>query len=71
VATVCALQITWPLGIPWAYGLTTGAVGLIINLAVFLLSGLLVPRSAEEEARLAALFETESEQPGRAAEALA
>jgi solute:Na+ symporter, SSS family len=71
VATVCALQITWPLGIPWAYGLTTGAVGLIINLTVFLLLGVLVPRSAEEEARLAALFETDDEPPGKAAEALA
>jgi solute:Na+ symporter, SSS family len=71
VATVCVLQITWPLGIPWAYGLTTGAVGLVINLAVFLLLGVLVPRSAEEEARLAALFETDDEPPGKAAEALA
>ena len=44
---------------------------LIINLAVFLLLGVLVPRSAEEEARLAALFETDDEPPGKAAEALA
>jgi SSS family solute:Na+ symporter len=71
VATVCALQITWPLGIPWAYGLTTGAVGLIVNLAVFLLLGVLVPRSAEEEARLATLFGTEGEPQEEAAEALA
>ena len=71
VATVCVLQITWPLGIPRAYGLTTGAVGLMINLAVFLLLGVLVPRSAEEQARLAALFETEDESRGEAAEALA
>ena len=71
VATVCVLQITWPLGIPWAYGLTTGAVGLIINLAVFLLLGALIPRSAQERARLAALFETEGEDPEGVAEALA
>ena len=71
VATVCVLQITLPLGIPWAFGLTTGAVGLIINLAVFLLLGALIPRSAQERARLAALFETEGEDPEGVAEAVA
>jgi solute:Na+ symporter, SSS family len=56
VATVCVLQYAWPVGIPWALGLTTGAVGLIANLAVFVIAGALVPRSREEEARLDALF---------------
>ena len=61
VATVCALQITWPLGIPWAYGLTTGAVGLVVNLSVFLALAVLIPHSAQERRRLAELFETRSE----------
>lgn len=56
VATVCALQITWPVGVPWAFGLTTGAVGLLANLAVFGTAAALIPRSREEQARLDRLF---------------
>ncbi len=56
VVTVCMLQTTWPVGIPWAYGLTTGAIGLIVNLGVFLLTAVLIPHSTEEQARLDALF---------------
>lgn len=56
VATVCVLQYAWPLGIPWAYGLTTGAVGLIANLAVFLTAGVLVARPHKEQDRLNSLF---------------
>lgn len=55
-ATVCVLQTAWPVGIPWAWGLTTGAVGLLVNLCVFLLAGVLVPRTQAEQARLDALF---------------
>jgi solute:Na+ symporter, SSS family len=56
VVTVCVLQITWPLGVPWAYGLTTGAVGLLINLAIYVLAAAFIPRTLAERARLAALF---------------
>lgn len=70
VATVCMLQITWPVGIPWAYGLTTGAVGLIVNLAVFLLAGALIPRSREEQDRLDALFARTARHPMESAEAV-
>jgi len=56
VATVCVLQYAWPVGIPWAFGLTTGAVGLIANLAVFLLAGAVIARPREEQERLDALF---------------
>jgi len=66
VATVCVLQTTWPVGIPWAYGLTTGAVGLLVNLFVYLLAAVVVPRSTTEQARLDELFGT-SPQPGVAA----
>lgn len=55
-ATVCVLQITWPLGIPWAYGLTTGAVGLIINLSIYVVAHVLVPTTEAERERLDALF---------------
>lgn len=63
VATVCVLQITWPLGIPWAYGLTTGALGLIVNLFIFVVAHLLVPRTEAERERLDALFGQESMHP--------
>lgn len=56
VVTVCVLQITWPVGIPWAFGLTTGAVGLSVNLAIFLLADVLIVRTPEEQARLDRLF---------------
>ena len=56
VATVCVLQAAWPVGIPWALGLTTGAVGLVVNLAIFLAAHLLMPRTLEEQARIDRLF---------------
>lgn len=65
VATVCVLQYAWPLGIPWAGGLTTGAVGLIVNGAVFLTAGLVVARSPQEQDRLDALFSVTDEAGGR------
>jgi SSS family solute:Na+ symporter len=66
VATVCVLQTTWPVGIPWAYGLTTGAVGILVNLFVYLLAAVAIPRSTTEQARLDELFGT-SPQPAVAA----
>jgi SSS family solute:Na+ symporter len=71
VATVCVLQLAWPIGIPWAYGLTTGAVGLVVNLTVFLALAVLIPHSAQERRRLAGLFETTSEPLEDTAEAVA
>ncbi|MGO4684749.1 sodium:solute symporter family protein [Hyphomicrobium sp. 2TAF46] len=56
IITVCALQFAWPVGIPWAYGLTTGAIGLLVNLAVFLLFGVAIPRKRVEQDRIDALF---------------
>jgi SSS family solute:Na+ symporter len=71
VATVCVLQLAWPIGIPWAYGLTTGAVGLVVNLTVFLALAVLIPHSSQERRRLAELFETQSEAFEEGAEAVA
>lgn len=56
-ATVCALQIMWPVGIPWALGLTTGAIGLLVNLGVFVAAGLLIRPDAGERARVEKLFD--------------
>jgi SSS family solute:Na+ symporter len=70
VGAVCVLQLAWPVGIPWAYGLTTGAVGLFANLAVFLLAGVLIPRTRDEQERLDALFSNTAERGGREPAAL-
>jgi solute:Na+ symporter, SSS family len=56
VATVCLLQYAWPVGIPWAFGLTTGAVGILANLAVFLVAGAVFSRTRKEQDRVDALF---------------
>jgi solute:Na+ symporter, SSS family len=61
VGTVCLLQLAWPIGIPWAYGLTTGAIGLLVNLTVFLLASVVIPRTNEEQQRLDRLFSRMSE----------
>lgn len=62
IATVCVLQALYPLGIPWALGLTSGAVALGLNLLAYL--GLaLLPRSERERTRLAVLF-AESQREG-------
>lgn len=65
VVTVCALQITWPVGIPWALGLTSGAVGLLVNLAIFLLAHLLISRTPKEQDRLDRLFAQTEMAPSR------
>ena len=56
ISAVCVLQALWPIGIPWALGLTSGAVALVLNLAVYLALALAMPRDAREQARLDALF---------------
>jgi SSS family solute:Na+ symporter len=61
VATVCVLQYAWPVGIPWAFGLTTGAVGVLANLAVFLVAGAVFSHTREERDRLDALFQEAAE----------
>lgn len=63
VAIVCVLQVAWPIGIPWAYGLTTGAIGLIANLAVFFACELIFPRTVAEQARLDSLFAMTGDTP--------
>ena len=55
ILVVCGLQALWPIGIPWAWGLTSGAVALVVNVTIYV--GLsLLPRAAAEQARLDALF---------------
>lgn len=56
VVAVCVLQLAWPLGIPWAYGLTSGAVGLLLNLLIYVAAAVLLPQTETDRVRLDALF---------------
>ncbi|GJE26891.1 sodium:solute symporter family protein [Methylobacterium organophilum] len=60
IVTVALLQGLYPVGIPWAYGLTSGFVGLVVNLAIYLAAALWLPNDRAERARLDALFATAS-----------
>jgi solute:Na+ symporter, SSS family len=51
-----ALEIVYAGHIPWAYGLTSGAIALLANAAVYVLLAYLVPQSQEEQQRVAKLF---------------
>jgi SSS family solute:Na+ symporter len=52
------LELVYPGYLPWAYGLTSGAVALVVNLAVYVAAAYLVPQSAAERARVDGLFAT-------------
>lgn len=50
------LELIYPGYLPWAYGLTSGAVGLAINLAVYVAAAYLFPQSLAERQRVDDLF---------------
>jgi len=54
--TAVVLELASPGYLPWAYGLTSGAIGLVVNLAVYVGAAYLVPQSREERRRVEALF---------------
>ncbi|WP_416978064.1 sodium:solute symporter family protein [Streptomyces sp. T028] len=54
--TAALLQLAHPVSVPWLAGLTSGVAGLAVNTAVYVLAALLLPRSAEEQARVGNLF---------------
>ncbi len=51
-----ALELVFPGYLPWAYGLTSGAVALVVNLAIYVASAYLLPQSAGERRRVDELF---------------
>ena len=66
IVTVAVLELAYPQGIPWAYGLTSGIIGLGVNLCVFVAAHVLMPPAREETARIARLFEEAHRQGSRA-----
>ncbi|MFF1401204.1 sodium:solute symporter [Streptomyces sp. NPDC058287] len=54
--TAAVLQLAYPTSVPWLGGLTSGAAGLIVNTVVYVAAAVFIPRTTEEEARVASLF---------------
>jgi solute:Na+ symporter, SSS family len=55
-AVAVVLELVYPGYLPWAYGLTSGAVGLVVNLAIYVAAAYLLPQSREERQRVEELF---------------
>lgn len=50
------LELGFPAGLPWAYGLTSGAVALIVNVSIYVVLAYLLPQSQKEAQRVNELF---------------
>ena len=55
-AVAVVLELVYPGYLPWAYGLTSGTVGLVVNLAIYVAAAYLLPQSREERQRVEELF---------------
>lgn len=55
-AIAVTLELIYPGYLPWAYGLTSGTVGLAVNLVIYVAAAYLIPQSREERRRVAELF---------------
>ena len=55
-AVAVALELAYPGSLSWAYGLTSGAVALAVNVAVYVALAYLLPQSRSESERVTALF---------------
>lgn len=50
------LELAYPGKLPWAYGLTSGAVALVANLAIYVAAAYLIPQPRAERRRVESLF---------------
>jgi SSS family solute:Na+ symporter len=64
--TACVLEAIWRDFLPWAAGLTSGVVGLAVNLLVYVGAAILLPHSPEERERIDDLFATADRARSRA-----
>lgn len=55
-ATAIVLELIYPGYLPWAYGLTSGAVGLAVNLAIYVAIAYVLPQTEAERQRIEDLF---------------
>lgn len=51
-----ALELLFPGYLPWAYGLTSGAIALAVNLAIYVACAYIIPVSTSERRRVDELF---------------
>ena len=58
--TACTLEFHYRGNVPWAYGLSSGLIGLAINFTVYVACAYLFPLSAKERARIDTLFDSTS-----------
>jgi SSS family solute:Na+ symporter len=54
--TAVSLEVYSPGPLPWAFGLTSGVIGLAVNLLIYVVAAYAIPRSAAETHRLASIF---------------
>ncbi|MDR8018447.1 sodium:solute symporter family protein [Nesterenkonia aerolata] len=54
--TAAAVQLIYPLSVPWLGGLTSGVVGLAVNVTVMVSLAYLTPNSGAEQVRVDSLF---------------
>ncbi|MDE1948189.1 MAG: sodium:solute symporter family protein, partial [Burkholderiales bacterium] len=57
-AVAAVLQLEYPLSIPWAWGLTSGVVGMAVNAVLYVLVSVMAPVSAQERGRVDELFDS-------------
>ena len=50
------LETRYPGSLPWAYGLTSGVVGLAVNLVIYVAAAYAIPHTAAERRRLEGIF---------------
>ena len=52
-----SLELIYHGTLPWAYGLTSGAVALVVNVIIYVLAAYLIPQNVQEKKRVNDLFE--------------
>lgn len=50
------LEVAYHGTLPWAYGMTSGAVALCVNVLIYIMMAYLLPQNAEEKQRVEKLF---------------
>jgi solute:Na+ symporter, SSS family len=61
-----SLELLYHGTLPWAYGLTSGAIALGLNVVIYVLAAYLIPQDASEKKRVNDLFEMVSKAKGSA-----
>jgi len=57
------LELIFPGYLPWAFGLTSGVLALIVNLVIYVAAAFLWPHSRDEQMRVDALFALANGEP--------